>query len=511
MLTLKKILKSLGKENLQIYGNLRQSISYSMVSLIFNSIEIESNTLYIALASQITDIHLMIPKAGFIIIPDIIFEKAMDAKGELVIWNESLPLEVLFTHIQKEFRKIIDMTNNISSAFSALANGASLKELVAIGSKILGNPIILTNCSYKVMAISDIDIEDETWRFARSYGYCSQQSINLFKTDKITTKVVESLYPVLLTTGLSKDIHRIIKKIEVNGMIIGYIGVYQVSKLFEESDFDAIDILSDIIAVEMKNTIYSEGLALKEYENLIVDLLNNEIHTCAILQKRLQAANWRLKEFFCLIKIPLSEEDESIWFSDYLFSKIINSTYFCRLTKYSSSLVLIINYDKDYEYKHDIHIIEELLRENNLKAGSSRIFTSLNNLKAYYRQASKAYEIGELLKKEDNNLYNYDDISVFHFFSSIQNKNDLQILCHPAYYKLVDYDKINGTEYCRTIYEYILCANSLSVAAEKLFIHRNTMSYRISKISEITGLNLTNGRDIFKLHLSIKIDQWLKL
>jgi DNA-binding PucR family transcriptional regulator len=159
----------------------------------------------------------------------------------------------------------------------------------------------------------------------------------------------------------------------------------------------------------------------------------------------------------------------------------------------------------------EINNVIDILEKNKLKGGISSIFTELENLNYYYHQSSKAYEIGKLTNDNSVHLYYYEDISLFHLFSKIQNKNDLKIFCHPAYIKLQKYDKLNGTEYCKSLYEYILCANNISASAEKLFIHRNTMSYRISKISKITGLDLTSGKNIYKLYMSIRIDEWLKL
>ena len=51
-------------------------------------------------------------------------------------------------------------------------------------------------------------------------------------------------------------------------------------------------------------------------------------------------------------------------------------------------------------------------------------------------------------------------------------------------------------------------ANNLqaSLAAKALFIHRNTLEYRMKRISEITGLNLDSFDDRILLYIALQLD-----
>lgn len=511
MLTLEQLLKRINKDNLRISSDNKNSISYNMVNPILKSCLLQDKTLYIGLVSELDNIYSQNSNVGFILIPDIPLKKDINISGELVIWDKIIPFETLFNTVQMEFHKEIDLTSNISSIFSVLHTGNSLNKLIEIWSKTLGNSIIITNSLYKVLAMSDIDIDEPALKFAKIHGYCSQESINKYK--ELTKKVVNSKNPIFLTCGIAENVHLIIKKLTIKNKIIGYIGVYKVNNKFSRSDIDALNVFSDIVSVEMKNNIYEEGFTNKAYESIIIDLLNNEIPIASILQNRLKTANWSLKKYFCLMKIPLSKSDQSIYFFDYFYTKLLKNTTLSKFAKYHNSLVVIINYDRQDEYQEEIHNITYILECNKIESGVSSVFTEseLESLYIFYDQATKAHEIGKLIYKDYKYIFFYEDIALFHFFSKIKNKNELRMFCHPAYNKLLEYDKLNGTEYCKTIYEYILCANNVSASAEKLFIHRNTMSYRINKISEITGLDLTNGKNIYKLYMAIKINKWLNL
>lgn len=51
-------------------------------------------------------------------------------------------------------------------------------------------------------------------------------------------------------------------------------------------------------------------------------------------------------------------------------------------------------------------------------------------------------------------------------------------------------DKEKGTEFYRSLKEYLLAGNNVNLSAKRLFIHRNTMVYRLAKIHELIELDI---------------------
>ncbi|WP_313364021.1 helix-turn-helix domain-containing protein, partial [Mixta calida] len=46
-----------------------------------------------------------------------------------------------------------------------------------------------------------------------------------------------------------------------------------------------------------------------------------------------------------------------------------------------------------------------------------------------------------------------------------------------------------------------------SATARALFIHRNTLEYRLNRISELTGLNLNQFDDRLLLYVALQLDE----
>ncbi len=66
------------------------------------------------------------------------------------------------------------------------------------------------------------------------------------------------------------------------------------------------------------------------------------------------------------------------------------------------------------------------------------------------------------------------------------------MLCHPAVITLAEYDGKKDSQLLYTLYTYLANERSLSVAAEKLFVHRNTLLHRLSRIRDVVPLDLDN-------------------
>lgn len=72
---------------------------------------------------------------------------------------------------------------------------------------------------------------------------------------------------------------------------------------------------------------------------------------------------------------------------------------------------------------------------------------------------------------------------------------------------LVEYDRRRGTRLLETLDAYLECRGNARVASEQLLIHRNTLRQRLSRISDLTGIDLSETRDWLPLHLAVRLAQ----
>ena len=105
-----------------------------------------------------------------------------------------------------------------------------------------------------------------------------------------------------------------------------------------------------------------------------------------------------------------------------------------------------------------------------------------------YGKAKICQKIG---KRKNQNFLTFDELGVLGILAS--SEADLMEAHYQTKLKpLIDYDANNDTDYTETLECYIESGCNVSEVAQRLFIHRNTVNYRLRKIREITGDDMTD-------------------
>jgi purine catabolism regulator len=69
---------------------------------------------------------------------------------------------------------------------------------------------------------------------------------------------------------------------------------------------------------------------------------------------------------------------------------------------------------------------------------------------------------------------------------------------------VLDYDREHGTDLIRTLQTYLECDRSPKQTAKRLFIHNQTVNYRISRVEELTGRTMRSTSDISELWFGLR-------
>ena len=74
---------------------------------------------------------------------------------------------------------------------------------------------------------------------------------------------------------------------------------------------------------------------------------------------------------------------------------------------------------------------------------------------------------------------------------------------------LKEYDRKNGTSLFETLETYIHCQYNATKTASALFIHRNSLSYRMEKIEELTRIDYNDTNQLFHLAVGFYMEHYL--
>lgn len=509
-ITFKNILSNLVEYKMTMIKNPNFDIPYKEVRFIYGKeMNIDGNTLYIGKTSMLPNNIYEYNDIGLILIDDCSFDFSSLNLSVAVLHEDTNILKV-FDYIQNILNSKRKLMESSAVLLNSLIKGKGLKYIVQIGSEILGNPILIMDASFKLLASSTTQgVDDPLWMDVITLGYTSQKFVTLLKKENYPEKLYNSTLPIIVTLDSSKNLKRIMGKITIKDKIVGYIGVLEIHKKFKDEDIEIVSILSDVISSEMqKNKLYSNPIGLA-HEYLLLDLLDEKIKNPQVMEERLKSFHWDLNNDFYVTTIDVSKDVESFHHIEYLRAYFERCILNCKSVYYNDNIILLFNCKNFKDVQYTKSKLIEILSSNNINAGMSQKFSNIMEIKKYYSQSKNALTLGNFLKKE-NYLFEYENLYIYDLLALVDKNSNIKDFCHPGIYRVLEYDKSNGTDYYTTLYEYLINGTNKSITAQKLYIHRNTIVHRINKISEITSLNLENGDDCLKLLLSYKIREFLK-
>jgi len=141
-----------------------------------------------------------------------------------------------------------------------------------------------------------------------------------------------------------------------------------------------------------------------------------------------------------------------------------------------------------------------------LYGGVGRPVAELSNWKDSYRQAAQALSMAERLN-ERAPLY-FGDLSVYRLLFQLEGNPELEAFCRETLGPLLSYE--GGGDLIETLEAFFERLGNLSQTAEKLFIHRNSLLYRMERIAQLTGLDLNNPDTRLTVHLALKARKMLR-
>lgn len=147
--------------------------------------------------------------------------------------------------------------------------------------------------------------------------------------------------------------------------------------------------------------------------------------------------------------------------------------------------------------------IEAEFPEARLVAGISGPAANLSEWPTVYREAVQAMRLGQRLNL--NRLVDFHSLGVFQLLGQIEDIPTVRAFCEQVIGPLVKYDEEHRSSLVQTMDAYFAHHGNISQTAESLFIHRNTLLYRLDRIQELTGQNLNQADMRLAMHLALKL------
>lgn len=394
----------------------------------------------------------------------------------------------------------------VSSLVSSSLSG--YKSLLETLSNLLETTVLLTNSMFEVMWITNNEINisidylesfcpigSEEYPFKRCF----------FKIDD--KEYVGLCYPILINQSSTNYL-----------IVLSKDTIIDTAKRYE----DIISYAAKLIEIEFKKneTILLERRKIKDV--FLYDLIYGNIKKEEEIFTYGQLWKWDFQHSHIVATFSLndfdffSDDPKSMELINYGITKILEENEKNAITLVKKNEVVLIylfqpqeDMEKTFELYMD-HIKNYLSKYpfySRLGIGIGKKRSHAIKIYKTYQEAKISYELGTILHLPlakfnelglEKILFNHDTQELREFFEQILGK-------------LLKEDELHNLQLLQTLEEFVSNQFDINKTAESMFIHKNTLRYRLKKIEEVLQVKLSDMDIRLNITAALKIKQLGKL
>lgn len=383
------------------------------------------------------------------------------------------------------------------------ANQHPLHTMIDLAAAFLDRSLVLINLSFHVIAASGtVPVTDPIWLRNIARGYCTYEFISAIN-QLMPDDAMRSSSKVFFVNCSASQENKLCCCVFYEGQPVGYLILLDNEQGVLPYHLEYLPQIGQLVSSALQYSPDYQRMFVNVTENFFCDLLENGADAL-VRAERLQEDAKLPDSMRCLVFFLKNRSTHDKFYLQRELRLIFPLGY---IPIYGEVLVAIVS---DQAYRR---IFDEAGQESMKiveKIGISLPFQNIRELPRQFRYAKAACELAPCLGSAGR-VNRYEDVQFLHILQTCGDPELLNDYIHPALETLHVYDLAHDTQLFDTLYHYLqrgLCAKE---AAEAMFLHRNTLNYRLNKIRDLTDLDLTDPAAVFHLLCSFQINKLLKL
>ena len=310
-----------------------------------------------------------------------------------------------------------------------------------------------------------------------------------------------------------------------------YITITEENRELTELDYMAIEnaiinlqygFLSEFAQNEVKKT-YQRDLI----HNILNGLLSSKEMTEAAAQLGMKESDtYRVVDFHTITKnVQRKYTKEQLHEVGVIEGELMHLLPDALIYRNMDQIVMIQQVDSDQtelEYQKEMEEIEEVIqrsilyrkKDTDFQIGIGKSVEGYQRLKESYHEASRAIKYIDIIRlvtgDKNKSVVHYSNLGFFQIFGEIDDVTELERYIPETLKKLYLYDDEHKGELITTLQMYLRNNQSIKKTADAMFVHYRTISYRLEKIKQISGINFDNANEVLAVSNGLIIYKMLK-
>ena len=310
-----------------------------------------------------------------------------------------------------------------------------------------------------------------------------------------------------------------------------YITITEENRELTELDYMAIEnaiinlqygFLSEFAQNEVKKT-YQRDLI----HNILNGLLSSKEMTEAAAQLGMKESDtYRVVDFHTIKKnVQRKYTKEQLHEVGVIVGELMYLLPDALIYRNMDQIVMIQQVDSnqtELEYQKEMEEVEDVIqrsilyrkKDTDFQIGIGKSVEGYQRLKESYYEASQAIKYIEIIRQvtgdKNKSVVQYSNLGFFQIFGKVDDMTELERCIPETLKKLYLYDDEHKGELITTLQMYLRNNQSIKKTAGAMFVHYRTISYRLEKIKQISGINFDNANEVLAVSNGLIIYKMLK-
>lgn len=409
-----------------------------------------------------------------------------------------------YQQLASEFSALRQMRERILVLATLVSTGSGLQRLINEVADIFGRPASIIDTSLAMRAVSDDFPELPPDSETRLSGFLLEDIQQLLrqaglvnphnKTDTVT---------VFSGTDFSGRVYtNHFAFISIGKTPIGSLSIFSGIEPMRKSRIDLMPDITRLLSIEMQKD--STVLLNKSsfYTHLLTSLFDGETQmSVEFFQTRFALFGYVLKQYKYLFYIDFSQEffdvSRTQSFAELFHQAMPNNIYIVR----NGNITLLSSSASGFDLPAMSDTLQEIVEGTHIRIGISDIFENILTARTYLLQAQHAITTGLIMAPGDS-VFSFDRYRMADLLTKVDDRHILYSYRYPPLMKVIDEDKRHRTNLAWTLYLYLKNPAEPAEVCKELFIHKNTLYYRLDKIRSLMGTDLKQAEVIMQIQFT---------
>ena len=454
-------------------------------------------------------------------IPDSMIELANQFNIPIITLPWEVPFvdvtRAIYEHILREQYIHIDKSLHIHDVLTrSVLEGKDLHDIVHSLAELLNRSVTIEDPSLRVLAHASPGPVDEMRQRSISEGRTPVELVSYLERKGVLDRLRRDPQPMRVPSmpEIGMTYERILAPIIVGEQLLGYVWIIATEEPLSELDFLAIQQAAMVAALTFTRQQAVNEAEQRVKSNLLDNLLeideNQDLRSLreTLRQLGLQAG------FQVMILEEVEGGDLGVGngqgaselaqiVQEELTAEGLSGTTIQRAHR----LVLLLGTpDREAGLTFTRNLVEIAKQQGIcLIIGVGRAKDEVVNLRHSYSEAGEALRLGKVVSLNQPAVWPFESLGFLYWLQQVPG----EILADSSYQKIIqeiaEYDLDNNTQFLNTLEASFDYWGNKQKASEVLFLHRNTLRFRLEKIESLWKLNLEQAFVRANLYIAIKL------